>query len=778
MGSILHFFDLNQSNSSKKLAAHKRQFNGNDAPRNSLEFYEETTHNCNIIQDDIPYSCQVKKHSPKMKFRSNDITINRLIDEEIAKSSTNKCKAPSVVARLMGMEDLPSQKQTIDSIKFEEPRKSFTSSRHNAPNSFASTSTLEEVKQSLSGFSTKKEQTQSSKTFTLTKPLPREHPQEEVLQKFKKDFTAWQKSMVWENSRNIEVNDIIHKAKMNQIIAQEDFNEREMARFRESRSYSKHSDSSNSQKSIVILKPDLEMSNEVEKSWLGSPETLGSETNMSDFLEEVKERLKTEILGKSNNNNATYHESGDTKQCAHQVARQIRENVTNDLSTSLLRSESSRSYRSEFQLYGPEFPEFISKETRRLLSERLKNVMQNEYTNFPSGRVTKERVKSRSLHNFSRLVSRTDYREDKRSRKEFKMIKNLKNEKLYDTETTSPRNLVRSFSAPVSKSAFAKAVQEDQRVMSASPEGRRKKKDSFNLKGTVSTLRHNLTFKGKLFGKKAHFHDEYSASSELESLESLPTPPIVSKTGSVQDNSTEVPPSPASVSSSSIDEFCKPGVPSPVSPLQANYIEFQSNAKNHVESPSIRTASDHVEQRETEVMQNEEMFFMDESYGEESHEQAYIRKILVMSGLIEGEVFDNSLLKWDAMKRPIPNRVYTQVEEASTYEFNTCISHKLLFDLINDALPKVIQPSTNSTLKQWLLGPNKLPIRKKLMNDLWLYVQMYLNTDMLYTEDEVVVKDVKGDPWCSNLNEDIYITGKKIESVIFDDLIEEILLEI
>ena len=54
-----------------------------------------------------------------------------------------------------------------------------------------------------------------------------------------------------------------------------------------------------------------------------------------------------------------------------------------------------------------------------------------------------------------------------------------------------------------------------------------------------------------------------------------------------QENSTEVPPSPASVSSSSLDEFCRPGVPSPVSPLQAPFIEDQSAAKVTTERSSI-----------------------------------------------------------------------------------------------------------------------------------------------------------------------------------------------
>lgn len=61
-----------------------------------------------------------------------------------------------------------------------------------------------------------------------------------------------------------------------------------------------------------------------------------------------------------------------------------------------------------------------------------------------------------------------------------------------------------------------------------------------------------------------------------------------------QDNSTEVPPSPASVSSSSLDEFGRPGVPSPVSPLQASYIEEQTTAKISTEDSSIKSGKNNL----------------------------------------------------------------------------------------------------------------------------------------------------------------------------------------
>lgn len=46
-----------------------------------------------------------------------------------------------------------------------------------------------------------------------------------------------------------------------------------------------------------------------------------------------------------------------------------------------------------------------------------------------------------------------------------------------------------------------------------------------------------------------------------------------------QENSTEVPPSPVSVSSSSLDEIFRPGYPSPVSPLDGPFPEDCSSSQ-------------------------------------------------------------------------------------------------------------------------------------------------------------------------------------------------------
>lgn len=540
-----------------------------------------------------------------MNYRANDAPMKRLIDEQMSKKKNNKCTSPSVVARLMGMDALPSEtRATIHAHEWmdEKPRSSLP--RNRGVSSLSSASNRR-GRQDLMPYDTRKESNQSTTGFKLAKPRPREHPQEELLQKFKKDFEAWQKSKVWENSRTLETDNYVLQAKRNQILAQENLN-KEMARYweygrhpthkksarpasyasrdqpksvaeqgivlpRESymkkqsamAKFSEKQDRSPSPTRIVILRPSAELSDDAQGSWPGSPGLSEKEASMQDFLEEVKERLKSEILGKARNNTTALgfaadssfgKRSGDTKQFARCVAKQIRESVTSDIGTSLARSESTRSYKSEFQFNGPELPEFVSRNTRKLLPEKLKNVIKNEIdVDIPlaaggRSRAMHRRVKSRPMHNFPKSGMEPGHWEDVKPPAGSKVIRGEQMDAVFDSESMSPRNLVRSFSAPVSGTAFAKLLLQDQHVLTGahihpkheasehpSPESRRRKKDGFNLKGTVSSLRQNLTLKGKLFGKKTHPIDESSPPSEFDSSRALViAPSIVAKAGSMQ----------------------------------------------------------------------------------------------------------------------------------------------------------------------------------------------------------------------------------------------------
>jgi hypothetical protein len=201
-----------------------------------------------------------------------------------------------------------------------------------------------------------------------------------------------------------------------------------------------------------------------------------------------------------------------------------------------------------------------------------------------------------------------------------------------DSEPVSPRNLMRSFSAPASGTTFVKLLSEEPRVLTgarlqrkqeghgssrpASSEERKGRKDAFSIRGKVSNLRQNLGLRAKLFGKKFHASDE-PFPDDLPPIGTLITAPSVlihpgvlqvrhaapsssmfylfifcfiqshylSQSTSMgvtdafvwlQENSTEVPPSPASWCSSPPDEMSRGGYPSPVSPLEASFSVHRS----------------------------------------------------------------------------------------------------------------------------------------------------------------------------------------------------------
>jgi DUF761-associated sequence motif len=331
--------------------------------------------------------------------------VKKLIEEEISNKATDGFKRPSVVARLMGMDQLPKETNK-ESIPKRDP--------------------IED------GASTSKNRSKTRHKLFPLKPHSREHPQEEALQKFKKEFEAWQASKLLEQSRSLELENF-SKQKFVRSLSLHETNKGKDAIFEEKISCSKPGshlihlptgERSTSPRRIVILKPCSDMAFDMEESTIPSPEIMKRENNMMDFLEEVKNKLKLEIEGKSKK------EKTDPKQIARNIANQIRETVVQDLNGTLTRSESARSYTNgsiHLQENG---------DTKSLLSEKIKSVLKRE------------------IEAAAPLRSRKPTYEIKRRGKKAKDREEVRSATQSDTKSfeegeASPRNLVRSFSAPV-----------------------------------------------------------------------------------------------------------------------------------------------------------------------------------------------------------------------------------------------------------------------------------------------------------------------------------------
>lgn len=526
---------------------------------------------------------------------SIEAPIKKLISDEISKRPNGiKQNTPSVVARLMGVDMLPpiapqvgkkNEDRTVNLMR-ETLRNDSIGSRPSPQKS------LRHRKfHSVDFIEGSYPDPWSSRT--LNKPTRREHPQEEELQKFKKEFEAWQAVRMKECSKVIELG-----STPSQWLAQENLNKEKMAFYANSvgmaeraepmdiagsnrtisshdrncletkeietdlfsalekdpffssntienvdvklsslRNSGKEIDDVSAPSKIVILRPGPDRLCNYEETWPSSPEERGS---IEDFLEEVKERLKCELQGKSSQRSTNVRGSGietpysekpsDPKQIAQRIAKQVRESVTRDLGMNLFRSESTGSYRSEIQFNGTNSPEFISRDTRKYLAERLRNVLKEEthHTSVVPGStgpstVNNPRVRTDRLKDVSNAKNKLRYwdRIKDESDMQCTSFRREANDNAEIHEELSPRNLIRSLSAPVSGTSFGKLLLEDRHMLTGAHIRRKheaheritvnvkkQKKEKFNLREKVTSLKYSFTLKGKFFGRKIQSLDE------------------------------------------------------------------------------------------------------------------------------------------------------------------------------------------------------------------------------------------------------------------------------
>lgn len=501
--------------------------------------------------------------------QKGNTSIKLLINEEVTSKETIK-RGPGVVARLMGMDTLPPEKgQKIHGKESfdENPRKNisrvprFVNAKFEL-NSPSSTTFSQSKEQSSPNYNKQQYSSPSTKSSSLAKSHRREHPQEELLQKFKKEFESWQASKSWECSTNLDQNDgsqglkteqnlNFNKEKMTSYsncsryrvqkkpIEADDLDKQDDMAIRKkltansfepvSRSkFQEKSSRSSSPTRIVILKPSCDI-NEVEELRTGSSEAAekGS-SSMEHFLEEVKERLRLEMEGKGridstrrgNSAHSSPHErSADPKQLARDIAKHVRESVAKDLGSTSARSESAKSFRNDFLVNEHDSQDSIKKDTRKLISDRLKNVLKDD-AEFEKPMFEKERLKS--MTDFSKKENGASFWEEKKAVNE-SIPRYLRREHTrlveFDANAMSPLNLSRSFSAPASRTAFATGAEYDSEAIN------RDKKDGFNFKGRVSTLRRNLSLKRKIFGKKMPSLGEAPSEtfSYTKSMETMPS---------------------------------------------------------------------------------------------------------------------------------------------------------------------------------------------------------------------------------------------------------------
>ncbi|XP_026435076.1 uncharacterized protein LOC113332776 [Papaver somniferum] len=921
-GGLLHLFDFHHSSTSRKLQRQKVNTDGLEAPRNSLELSIEEASQCySCFGENKPYAFHAITNSSKHTSSTIDEDpVREMLQEEMSKELNTKRNVPNVVARLMGMDTIPTETKSATSIQEKKaeiiapnlPRKEPNGSIRHSPLGLKSS----KAEHSVHYPSPERDSRKSRRGRKSKKPQPREHPQEEELQKFKKDFEAWQAARVWENTKIVDLGNIPRR-----WLAQEHLNKEKMALYadinrtkandqkpkeikaqklkpdlkslsqQESFSRSGRKDmfqdiqnecfmktspkedtvsqsgrkdlfeayqnewftsrsgstefeqvalmneADKQEKSdiptrIVILKPGHDRVAASEDSWTGSSEIVEEEGSIKDFLEEVKERLRFEMQGKSTKRDNARgggietpfsEKPSNPRQIARQIAKQVRESVTRDMGVNLLRSESFRSYASEIQVSEPDSPDFNSRETAKFLSERLRNVLKSDPvgdmspvvggSSRASPLVDYDERRPRPTGNILKTVNRGNYWEHVKDELEMQS-RSFRYGNDYDDGLhmgeNSPRNLVRSMSAP-SGSSFGKLLLEDRQILTGahirrkheingnfSAEVSKTRKEKLSFRGKVSSLRHSLSFKGRLFGRKMQsVEDMESVDSNSVKDDSMCGSSSLMNLENVLDNSTEVPPSPASFCSTLRDDYYrnKWDHSSPVSTLDVPSIEdphtvsdiFRDISSNLTElrRQLNKLGVDGSECTSIQEPREPEMVHL------EDHAEVYIRDVLVISGLYDGSS-QWSFTRWDPLAKPISSWVFEKVEESyekradetDTTEDHTGMSrmdHKVLFDLINEALSTILGPSlTMSKFKRKLMGSTKMPPPrgKKLLDVVWKTVFMYLYPDSdgyyyYYSLDGMIARDLGRNPWLGSMDEDIELVGREMENWILRELIGE-----
>ncbi|KAK4409532.1 hypothetical protein Sango_0026200 [Sesamum angolense] len=402
---------------------------------------------------------------------------------------------------------------------------------------------------------------------------------------------------------------------------------------------------------------------------------------------------------------------------------------------NLPRSESTRSNRSEIQLNAAGSPEFIDKDTRKFLAERLRNVLRGEiHQEVPMVVHNSSRLSMSDFEKGGAGQSRDTWIDGKTSypqcftnelEKQSRSFRREVNVGEIHPKDLSPRNLVRSLSAPVSGTSFGKLLLEDRHILTGAQIRRKheviekvslnikkQKKDKFNIKEKVSSFRYSLTLRGRLFRRRVKLVEgsEQNKKNLLKDITSGPT--VAMSFCETHENSTEVPPSPASVCSSVHEEYWRAA--DYLSPISSSELRRKLNQLEG----GVREETINV-QKPAEV----EVEIEDEA-------EAYIRDLLIAAGLYDGS-FSRSLSKWDPLGKPISTQVFEEVEE--TYPKN-----------IND------EESCRKT-------------REK---------------KSYYALDNMLARDLKSNPWSRLMDDDVNALGRDIECQIIGDMIEEMVKDI
>ncbi|GLJ25543.1 hypothetical protein SUGI_0489200 [Cryptomeria japonica] len=170
----------------------------------------------------------------------------------------------------------------------------------------------------------------------------------------------------------------------------------------------------------------------------------------------------------------------------------------------------------------------------------------------------------------------------------------------------------------------------------------------------------------------------------------------------------------------------------------------------------------------------------------QSADLLYVINALVASGF-SGNA-DTVFSQWHSPSNPMDPSLYKKLQgnehgksdsvcEMESYRSES--EEKLLFDCINEVLLEILGPFFNPRpwvkLTKWKYQQH-MPVGNQLLEETWLKLSYYLyqQSDMEYTLDNIVGKDLDRDNRWLELQDDVEMVGVELDKMIFDNLIEEV----
>ncbi|KAI8017917.1 hypothetical protein LOK49_LG04G01362 [Camellia lanceoleosa] len=784
-----------------------------------------------------------------------------LISEDMSEGPNTRRNVPSVVARLMGIDMLSFDTKSVarqDGKKNHKPGTNLHKKEQNKKGSggHVHCNSNSSRQMEFNSFQHNKDKDPDSQHVhtKLKKPRSREHPQEEELQKFKKEFEAYQAARIRECSKVVELDRI-----PSQWLAQEALNRENVALY------------SNSRRITASEKPIDFMGHAVKASPCEKNQKPGTNFHKK---EQNKKGSGGHVHCNSNSSRQMEFNSFQHNKDKDPDSQHVHTKLKKPRSREHPQEEELQKFKKEFEACQAARIRECSKvvELDRIPSQWLAQEALNKekvalYSN--SRRITASEkpidfmghaVKASPCesglqhHGFKKELFPSKQKESYSSRnqtliRDFEQPSLINSDQKLDTSCAptirdlTPRSLIRSMSAPASSgTSFGKVLLEDRHILTGaqirrkhevvervtvdvrkrkkersnlkekvsslkysfslrgslfgrkilsagSLFGRKRKKERFNLKEKVSSLKYSFSLRGSLFGKKILSAEE-PHKYECDSMKDIMSgPTVMLNFGEAHENFTEVPPSPASVCSSVYEELWRTAdhfsstSTSDLSPLEDVLLPqvFREISSNLNELPRQLNELDADGPKETVT---EEQPLETEMAELEDEAEAYIRDLLVASGLYDGSS-DNVLSRWDPLAKPIiTNDIFEAVEESykkmTKDNEGSRRDHKLLFDLLNEALSVVLGPPVTMSTFRKAIGPALLPPRgQKLLDRAWeiVHAHLYPPTDKFhYSVADMVAEDLDlgFTTWSGLMNDEIDAVGKEIESQITGYLIEEI----